>query len=558
MSLRKKLFISYAVISLLLLGFIFTVVEVRVRQQVSADTTAELRLTDEAFIEHWQFLRERLARESAIVADAPKLKAAVDTNDPATVEPVAEDYREMIGVDLFELRNPKGRLLARFAEGDSAAYLKVSFPLVVGPSKLGELTAGYRLDRDFAAHMKRLVSAEVAILRDGRVVASTLLPTQESDLRRELEKGAHAGGPQRVRLGGESFLAMESSEQVSAGTRFLILRSLDESLRFLGAVRRDLVLLALLTTALVLGASYLTARTLTRPLTAIVEAMRETARSGDLTRQIDLGSTDEEANLLADTFNHMARSLLAFQKEAEHKERLSSLGRISATLAHEIRNPLTIIKGSALQLQEEKGISGETREATADILHEVERLNQLVASVLDSARPATFELEEVDIQQLCRECLAGLDSDPALHIETSLDPDLVRAQVDPARLKQVLLNVLRNAQEAVPGGGTIRIETRRELDEYLISVSDDGRGIAAQDLPHIFDPFFTRKPSGTGLGLSVARNIVEGLGGRISVRSEHARGCEVELRHPLKPRFPGARTEPAHAREAFRTKVRKA
>ena len=537
MSLRNKLFVSFAAISLLLLAFVFVTVELRVREQVSTDTVAELRQTDVAFVEHWEFLRERLARQGAIAADAPKLKAAVDTDDPATIQPVADELREMIDADLFEVRNQRGRSLARFAEGDNDSYLEVSFPIVVGDSVLGSLTAGYGLDRAFAARMKRLVGAEVAVVADDRVLASTLPSRREVELAEGLAS-PNKEGIWQLSLDGESYLAMAVSHDPAPHAQFLILRSLDENLRFLGAVRRDLVLLGVLTTAIALLASYVTARTLTRPLAAIVEGMRETARSGDLTRQIHIESRDAEASLLAKTFNHVASSLLAFQKEAKHKEQLTALGRLSATLAHEIRNPLTIIKGSAQQLLEERSLGSEEREAAADIVQEVDRLNRLVQSVLESARPASFSLEEVNINELCADCLSAVAGSPGITTEASWDPRLEHASVDPARLKQVLLNVLRNAQEAMSGEGTLRIKTRCDNADYVISVSDTGQGISEEDLPNVFEPFFTQKPNGTGLGLSVARNIVDGLGGRISVQSTLGQGADVELRLPLEPRFP--------------------
>lgn len=536
MSLRNKLFVSFAAISLLLLAFVFVTVELRVREQVSTDTVAELRQTDVAFVEHWEFLRERLARQGAIAADAPKLKAAVDTDDPATIQPVADELREMIDADLFEVRNQRGRSLARFVEGDNDSYLEVSFPIVVGDSVLGSLTAGYGLDRAFAARMKRLVGAEVAVVADDRVLASTLPSRREVELAESLAS-PNKEGIWQLSLDGESYLAMAVSHDPTPHAQFLILRSLDDSLRFLGAVRRDLVLLGVLTTAIALLASYVTARTLTRPLAAIVEGMRETARSGDLTRQIHIESRDAEASLLAKTFNHVASSLLAFQKEAKHKEQLTSLGRLSATLAHEIRNPLTIIKGSAQQLLEERSLGSEEREAAADIIQEVDRLNRLVQSVLESARPASFSLEEVNINELCADCLSAVADSPGITTEASWDPRLEHASVDPARLKQVLLNVLLNAQEAMSGEGTLRIKTRRDNADYVISVSDTGKGISEEDLPNVFEPFFTQKPNGTGLGLSVARNIVDGLGGRISVQSTLGQGADVELRLPLKPRL---------------------
>lgn len=545
MSLRNKLFISFALITLLLLAFIFATVELRVREQVSTDTIHELDQTDAAFVEQWQFLRERLAREGAIVADAPKMKAALDTGDRATIEPVAEGYRRMIGADLLELRDPTGKSVARLSAGEDARFLELSFPILVGESMLGSLTTGYGLNQAFAARMKRLVGAEVAVMSEDHVVASTLSEARQADLAAALSDrdrlAADTSEPWELRLGGESHLARTVSEQPAPGVQFLILRSVDESLRFLGAVRRDLLLFAIFTMVLALLASYFTARTLTRPLAAIVEGMRETARSGDLTRQIHIESRDEEASLLASTFNHVASSLLAFQQQARHKERLTSLGRLSATLAHEIRNPLTIIKGSALQLLEEKSLGRDEREAAADIIQEVDRLNRLVQSVLESARPDSFRIEEVDINELCRDCLGAVSDSPGVTTEGSWDPALERAPADPARLKQVLLNLLLNAREALSSQGTIRVATRREVADYSISVSDTGRGIPREDLPNIFDPFFTQKPNGTGLGLSVARNIVEGLGGTISVRSEEGQGTEVEIRLPLEPRFTEAR-----------------
>ena len=543
MSLRNKLFVSFAAISLLLLAFVFVAVELRVREQVSGDTVTELRQTDAAFVEHWEFLRERLARQGAIAADAPKLKAAVDTDDPATIQPVADELREMIDADLFEVRNQRGRSLARFAEGDNDSYLEVSFPIVVGDSVLGSLTAGYGLDRAFATRMKRLVGAEVAVVLENRVLASTLPSRREVELAEGLTS-PNKEGTWQLNLDGESYVAMAVSHEAGPQAQFLILRSLDENLRFLGAVRRDLVLLGILTTVVALLASYLTARTLTRPLAAIVEGMRETARSGDLTRQIHIESRDEEASLLAKTFNHVASSLLAFQKEAKHKERLTSLGRLSVTLAHEIRNPLTIIKGSAQQLLEESSLDSEEREAAADIIQEVDRLNRLVQSVLESARPASFRLEEVDINELCADCLSAVADSPRVRTETSWDQRLEHASVDPARLKQVLLNVLLNAQEAMSGEGTLRIKTRRANGDYIISVSDTGNGISEEDLPNVFEPFFTQKANGTGLGLSVARNIVDGLGGRISVHSTLGQGTDVELHLPLTPRLPTSPTSP--------------
>lgn len=536
MSLRHKLFVSYAVSSALILSVVFLVVEYRVREQVESDVLAELRLTEAAFREQWRSLEDRLVREGTIAADAPKLKAAVDTRDPSTVAPVAAEYRDLIGVQLFELWDPDGNLLARFGDQGAALFQQVSIPILLGAAPLGTLTVGYRLDQSFVQRMKRLVNAEIGILSGDRLVATTLGEARIPGAN-ELHALTSDAGPKSLELGDESYLGLSVTEKELPATRFVILRSLDQNLRFLGDVRRDLLLLGMVMTGVALLAGYVTARTLTNPLNTVVGVMGDVARSGDLTRQIRLESSDPETSLLASTFNHLAQSLDTFQKKARQEERLSSLGRLSATLAHEIRNPLTIIKGSALQLLDEESLGSEEREAVSDILQEVERLNALVDAVLDSARPATFHLEEVVIHPLCREIVSTLEEPPRIRVECSWDPGLETVRIDPARLRQVLWNLLLNARQAITGSGVIGLYTRRNGDEYEIRISDSGRGIEHDDLPNVFDPFFTRKPTGTGLGLAVARNIVEGLGGRISMESQPAVGTEVTLTLPLDPRL---------------------
>jgi signal transduction histidine kinase len=537
LSLRNKLFLSSSAIVAVLLSVVLAAVELRVRRQVVSDKLSELERIETALQDHWRNLERELGRHGAIVADAPKLKAAVDTGDPATVEGVARDYQKLIEADHFEVRDRNRELLARFAPAENdAQFLRAAFPLLVGESVLGHLTVGRRLDRAFAERLSRLVDARVVLVRGDRLIASSFSPEQEAELGRAWLALPREGGGGRVTIGHESYLARTGTAEGEPETQWIVLRSLDESLRVLGALRRDLSLLALFATGLAAGASYLTGRTLTRPLAAMVTGMKEMARSGDLTRRIEVRSHDEEAMILASSFNHLTEALLRFRREAEHRERLSSLGRLSATLAHEVRNPLTIIKGSAHHVLEEPSLSTEGREAVEDVLQEVERLDRIVSSVLDSVRPMVFRLEDADINQICRDSLASVVDDEQCRVETRLDLSLGKARVDPARLKQVLLNLLRNAREALRERGRILIETRRDAEVYVIRVSDDGVGIAPEDLPNVFDPFFTRKGTGTGLGLAVARNIVKGLGGEIDIVSSPGRGTEVQLRLPLAPK----------------------
>src|SRR3989442_1668341 len=329
------------------------------------------------------------------------------------------------------------------------------------------------------------------------------------------------------------------------GAKAVILRSRVESLRCVRTLRTALALATLAGVAVAVLLSYAVARTVTRPLAAISAAMREIAETGDLTRKIALGRAwdDEDARLLARTFNTLTDSIAGFQQEAALRERLSALGRLSTVIAHEVRNPLMIIKGSLRTLRRE-GLSGqELREAAADIDHEVARLDRIVGDVLDFARPLRLECAPTDLNVLCAEAAQAMlarEGDPAVAL--SLDPGLAPLVTDGERLRTVLVNVLVNARESVLAGANAAnghpsaVEVRTEAvspGRALIVVADRGLGISREDLPHVFEPYFTTKRTGTGLGLAIAKNIVEALGGVVSARSGPGEGTEIRIELPL-------------------------
>ena len=217
-----------------------------------------------------------------------------------------------------------------------------------------------------------------------------------------------------------------------------------------------------------------------------------------------------------------------------HKERLTSLGRLSTVIAHEVRNPLMIIKAALHTLRDEEAPSSVVKEAITDIDEEVARLNRIVNDVLDFARPIHFELSPVDVNTLCREsATAAAVSGGGDDIRLDLDPSLRTITTDADRLRMALVNLLVNARHALNGhGGGVSLTSRADGDRVHLVVADRGAGITAADLAHIFDPYFTTKRGGTGLGLPIAKNIVEGLGGTISVSSAPGRGTEIQLDLP--------------------------
>jgi signal transduction histidine kinase len=231
--------------------------------------------------------------------------------------------------------------------------------------------------------------------------------------------------------------------------------------------------------------------------------------------------------------------------QMKERDRLAVLGQMAAGLAHEIRNPLGAIKGAAQLLADppaETPMDPVSREFLGIILEEVDRLDRVVGSVLDLARPNQATVVPTDVNAVVRRTLQVLSSEPGsedLDVDLTLDPALSRVSIDPEQLRQVLMNLFRNAAQAMKGRGKVTVSTRVRFgrgtrsgpgspatDEPFVelTVADNGPGISQKVLENLFMPFFTTKEKGTGLGLAISQRIVQGAGGRIEVRSYEGKG----------------------------------
>lgn len=235
-------------------------------------------------------------------------------------------------------------------------------------------------------------------------------------------------------------------------------------------------------------------------------------------------------------------------RRMQERDRLAALGQMAAGLAHEVKNPLGAIKGAAQLLSEDqKNQDSSEREFIDIILEEVERLDRVVGSVLDYARPNKSELGAVDVNAVVRRTLRVLASARADHTEvvTDLAEDLPLARADAEQLRQVLLNLIRNAAQAMSGRGAVQLATRareelpagaKEPTRWVeISVRDQGPGIAPQVLKNLFVPFFTTKERGTGLGLAISQRVVAEMGGRIEVATRPGAGATFTVVLPVSP-----------------------
>jgi signal transduction histidine kinase len=232
------------------------------------------------------------------------------------------------------------------------------------------------------------------------------------------------------------------------------------------------------------------------------------------------------------------RELQESFEQIRRADRLSAVGELSAGLAHEIRNPLASIEGAAEIVDEGSGAE-EIREFRGIIIKECRRLNRLLASLLDFARPRPPEIREVEIDRIFDsviELAAHAAGKSGVSIRKQIPPKLPRLACDPEQLRQVMLNLIINATQAMPQGGEITLEARTHNSGVEVCVRDEGVGISPSELDKIFDPFYTTKDEGTGLGLAVVHQIVTQHGGTVRAERNPDRGMTFSLVFPRLPR----------------------
>ncbi|MFB3826313.1 MAG: ATP-binding protein [Bryobacteraceae bacterium] len=240
----------------------------------------------------------------------------------------------------------------------------------------------------------------------------------------------------------------------------------------------------------------------------------------------------EELQTATNQLSKVYRDLQASFEQLKRADRLSAIGQLSANLAHEIRNPLASIEGATGIIEQPQTSEEMRKEFLGVIRKESRRLNRLLTNLLDFARPRPPELQDVDAARLIDSVITliapTVERDGIRITGRAAEPaPMVRS--DPEQLKQVVLNLTINAVQAMPGGGEIELAASQAGGKVVISVKDHGPGIPAGDLDRIFDPFFTTKDTGTGLGLSVAHQIVTQHGGSITAERHGGGGMVFSI-----------------------------
>jgi signal transduction histidine kinase len=245
------------------------------------------------------------------------------------------------------------------------------------------------------------------------------------------------------------------------------------------------------------------------------------------------------ANYLTGSLRKTREELLQAQKELEISERLATAGRISAQLAHEIRNPLAAISGSVQVLRGELPLDDDQKKLMDIVIKESERVSQSIEQFLDLASPGRQVFTWMNLSEVLDETLALLRAGGELNGRYRVEGNFREARIgyygSPSQFKQLFWNLAKNALKAMPDGGTLTIDLFLDKKKAVkVRLADTGRGLTQEEREHLFEPFFTRFENGRGLGLVVVRRIVDDYEGRIEVRSEPSRGTEITMTFPAR------------------------
>lgn len=445
---------------------------------------------------------------------------------------------------------PGGQVrLARPQAAREGRRLELRAPIdsAYSPGVLGELV----LDVDWKA-IERLLdrpadsSREVLVVdRDGLVVAaSSGLRAQGLDLGSAAPPWLPRPGNAKTRviegapwMQGKVILGNRSSQGAAGFTGFDWTTILAQSERtaFAPVTRMAWAFGGLLAATVVatIIAAFGVAGVIARPVVALTAFTRDYLKPGTPPEPPDTGPG--EIGELQRSFVRLVDDLQQSQDSLLQASRLAALGEITALLAHEVRTPLGILRSSAQMLQGPLP-AAESMELLRIVETETERLNRLVGSLLDSARTREPQLAPIDVHALiahARKLLAARTRERGIQVRTVFDATRAVVDCDDEQITQVLLNLVVNATQVMPGGGNIEIQTSNEGRRLVIDVGDDGPGVPVEDRGRLFEPFVFKREGGIGLGLAVVRKIARGHGGDVTVGESRLGGASFRVWLPL-------------------------
>ena len=328
----------------------------------------------------------------------------------------------------------------------------------------------------------------------------------------------------------------------SAGWSLALSVPMDEFNEEVMALRRKVIEFVIVILAVAISVLCVLSYQIFKPMRNLAVAAKKIAE-GNLGKDTPV-SSDDEVGSITRSINRMAKKLRETRVELARSEKLISLGRLSAGVAHEVRNPLNAVKGAIIVLQKRRSGDSLIQEYTQLILEEIGRLNKFVNRFLYFAKQSPPNREPTDVNDVLKSTIAFLEEEfkrQGILLSVDLDRSLPVVRIDPHQMEQVFLNVMVNAMHAMPEGGTLIIKSAiMEEDQggmmkkkIVIHIQDSGMGIPERNLNNVFDLFFSTKEDGTGLGLPISLGIIEDHGGKMEISSQEGKGTTITLELPL-------------------------
>lgn len=572
LSLLWKILLSTSVAITVLFAVTGWIVDKNALDTTARSLEEEVQASFHAYRSLWESRASRLASVSLILSQMSDVRKAFGTGDQATIHDTAGELWSKVSEEnaLFLVTDPRGRLVAslsgvpesdawrqlavvsqaakRFPEQASGFMLKEGrlYQVAVTPvyvhsglglALLDVLVAGYNVDHLVAQRLKESTGgSEFLFLSGGRVIASTLNPRATGELAKAIAAGA-GRTIHRISDGVTEYAPLVTPlEDIEGRTvgELWIFRSFENARQALMVLRRNIILLGLLAVLAGLGLTYLLARNIMRPVEKLDRAAAEVARQ-NYDYRVPVNSRDELGRL-AETFNNMCASIQSARRELIRQERISTIGRLSSSIVHDLRNPLAAIYGGAEIMVDSEIAPPQLKRLAGNIYRASRRIQELLQDLVNVGRGKT---EGAEVCRLYEVTAAACDSlAPAadaqgvtVRIEV---PESIELPLERARVERVFINLVGNALEAMPAGGAIHIGAIVDADAATIQVTDTGPGISPEIREHLFQPFVSSgKKNGLGLGLALSRQTILDHGGDMWVESEPGRGARFFIRLPL-------------------------
>ena len=567
-SLLWKILLSTSIAITVLFVATGWIVQDHVVRIASQSLEQEVRGSFRAYDSLWRSRAEQLASVSLVLSRMPDVRAAFSTGDQATIRDTAGEVWDKISRAgaIFIVTDPRGVVIAplggaanagirdlpvvqvaaaRFPQ-QAAGFLPQNgrlYQVVVTPvyvaaahesALLNVLIAGYAVDEQLAGELKNSTGSDFVFVAEGKVIASTLaaaaarqLPAVKLD-RDRLEQ---------VRLGDSEYSELASplaDLQGNAVGEIRILRSFDAARKSIVTLRTNIVLIWVAGILIGLALTYALARRILKPVQALDRAAGEIGKRNYNT-YVPIQSKDELGRL-AQTFNEMCASIRSAREELIRQERIGTIGRLSTSIVHDLRNPLAAIYGGAEMLVDDELSREQVRRLANNIYRSSRRVQQLLQELSDVTRGRRQSAEPCWLHEVIGAAYNSLASTAqSNNVSVRIDvAENISISLERSPMERVFENLIGNAIEAMPDGGSIQISAERDDSVVVVTVEDTGPGIPAVIAPQLFHPFVTAgKKAGLGLGLAFSRQTVVDHGGDLWVDSRQNQGARFVLRLPL-------------------------